>query len=1798
MHMIPGYQIQGLLHDSPRTLVYQAISQQTQQPVILKIPRAERPPLQELARLRHEFSLLSDLASTPGVIRVHDLVAFDRSLALVVEDIGAQSLRSMLEAAPLPLPVFLAMAQALSRSLDALHAQGIVHKDINPNNVLLPADHPGACRIIDFGLSSRLSRETSLVQQHYGGWVGTLAYISPEQTGRMNRPVDYRTDLYSLGATLYHALTGSPPFDTQDPMALVHAHMARAPLPPSRVKPDLQIPSALDAVLLTLLAKAPEDRYQSAAGLAADLSLIARDLSSPELLTFTPRQRDAWDHFSIPDKLYGRDAEVAALLAAFDRVERAEELAAFVLVDGEAGCGKTALIQAVLQPLTRARGHLIRGKCDPLQRDTPYAALVQGLHDLTHALLSADEQTVARWRARLIAALGPNGQLITRIIPALALIIGPQPEVADLPPAESQNRFHSVFRSFLKAFAAPEHPLVIALDDLQWADTATLKLIEALLCGADDTSHLLFITSARPEGLDPAHPLTSTLGALDRAGVEVTRLHLNPLRLADVSVLLSDTLRRDDAAVGALAALLLDRTQGNAFFLSQLLLALHQDGALRFDTTARRWEWDLDILKRAGFRQDVSSLLAAKVQRLPALTQRALIAAACIGTTFSPRALASALEQPLSATLDALHEAIRAGLIEPRGDAFLLFASSGSAELEDDGAEAHGVVSFFHDHIRQAALSGADPQTLATFHLRLGRARLASVTTAEEATSDAALFSVLGHFEQAQALLTDPTERLRLARLALRAGQKAIASIAYDAAATHLAFGADMLGDAQARWAADPALTFSLLIELARSRYLTGAFSDANALFIDLLAHASDPIARAHVVTIKMTLDLNTGRLAEVIEQGLISLALLDHLIDPSPAPEAIGAHLTAVLGLIPNGADSIDALIDLPPMTDPRHLSAMAIMFFGAIASYLSGRTSLWQVFVLRMVHTSITHGSSPFGAYAYPAMGMIAGPGLGDYKAGHAWGRLGVEIAERSANPSFRCVANFLMGCFIDYWGRPLRDGIPILEQAFQDGLDSGNLIYCAYCLSGIAIAAVADGQPLSVLAERVPVALAFSQKIQYDDIAQYYPIYQQFMRALEGRTASPTSLSDADFDEEAFLAQLLPRSFPVPQHVFHILKLQLAVLFGDLSAARASAAASEALLPVSFSLHHATEHHLYRALLDALDPCPADAAAARARLDAARALFAQWAEAAPANFLAKQRLLDAEAARLDGDELEAMRLYSAAIDLARTHRYLHIEAITCERLGLLHLHSQRLREANLYLRDAMHAFSRWGAPAKAQQLTLLHGVRLDNQSPPAPLSALSSQHTQYSSDYGVFISGSSIDVSMTQSAGAHLLDLSAVLKASRALSGEIVLSNLLGRLIQICVEAAGAQRGVFVARYNNELVIEAEYHIDREILDVLPNTALAARADLPQTLLRYVARTNERVVLGDASSSSSSFHNDAAVISRKLRSVLCLAVTTQGKQAGVLYLENNLAADTFTVQRCELLEALSAQAAISLENARLYDTLEQRVRDRTLALQESLRLVTESQQRLADELSEAAAYIRSLLPPPMRDPSLQTDWRFLPSASLGGDAFSYRWLVPDEQLAVYLLDVCGHGMASALLSISVLNALHSHSLPNVDFSDPGAVLSGLNDAFPSRRHNGLFFTIWYGVYDMSSRTLRYASAGHPPAVLIGGGGAPNTQPSVIELATPGPMIGIAPNVGYKTARHTLSSAHPAHHLFIFSDGAYELANTQGQVIDYDDFLKALTDASATPQCLEQMVLYAKRIRDNQPLEDDFSMLQVTLR
>ncbi len=778
--VIPGYEIIQELARDERHVLYRGRQVTAQRLVLLKVPRHDPPSLVAIERLTRECALLRELA-LDGLLRAGELLRFASRAVLVLEDNGGVPLPRLLASRPLELNRFFRWATQLTALLANLHQREIIHQQIKPGSMLVDPV-TDQLWLTDLHCAARGAGERLRLTPTESG---SLVYQSPEQTGRMNRAIDYRTDFYSLGVTFYEWLTGQPPFRSTDTLELMHWHLAKPPLAPAAMNPN--IPAPLAEIVLKLLAKNAEERYQSAAGLQFDLEYCAREWAAKERIApFLLGQRDVSDRFLIAQKLYGRERETAALLDAFEHVCASRSTTpSLMLVTGYAGIGKTALIQELYQPIVRQEGYFIAGKFDQFVRNVPFGALLQAFRALTAQWLTESEERLAGWRAELRAALGANGGVLAEVIPEIELVIGKQPPATELGPTEALNRFQLVIQNFVGAVARPEHPLVIFLDDLQWADPATLSLLEPLLVSREIPA--LFLMGAfRSNEVDAGHLLTRTLGKLAVAGVELRRVTLGPLALPDLTQLIRDTLRGELPTAEPLAQLVLAKTGGNPFFVIQFLKTLKDEGFLRFDYAQGRWTYELSAIAAAPLTDNVIDLMTRKLQRLSPKAQRVLSLAACIGNQFDLPTLALVSEQTPEAVANDLHEAIKEGLLLPA-------VSERELQTEDHlkfPVSNFQAYSFLHDRVQQAAYALIPQARKRPVHLAVGRLLLQ-----QPDLLDQKLFDIVHHLNLGSELLSEETERDALARLNLSAGQKARSATAYEAALGYLQAGQSLLTD-------------------------------------------------------------------------------------------------------------------------------------------------------------------------------------------------------------------------------------------------------------------------------------------------------------------------------------------------------------------------------------------------------------------------------------------------------------------------------------------------------------------------------------------------------------------------------------------------------------------------------------------------------------------------------------------------------------------------------------------------------------------------------------------------------------------------------------------------------------------------------------------------------------------------------------------------------------------------------------------------------------------------------------------
>ena len=1437
-----------------------------QSPLLVLAPAGDQPAPVSLQRLAHAYAL-RDALDPAWAARPLALVRHQGRPILLLDDPSGEVL-AQLVGQPWEVTPFLRVAIGLVVALGRLHTRGLIHKDVKPANILVHAA-TGDVRLTGFGIASRLPRERQAPAPPEV-IAGTLAYMAPEQTGRMNRSIDARSDLYSLGVTLYEMLTGVLPFIAADPLEWVHCHIARQPLPPDERVPDILGP--LSAIILKLLAKTPEARYQTAAGLEADLrSCLAQWESDRRIDPFPLGAHDLSDRLLIPEKLYGREREIDVLLAAFDRVATGgtPEL---VLVSGYAGVGKSSVVNELHKALVPPRGLFASGKVDQYKRDIPYSTLAQAFQNLVRQILSKSETEVSDWRDALREAVGPNGQLIVNLIPEIELIIGKQPPVTDLQPQDAQYRFQRVFRRFLSVFARPEHPLALFLDDLQWLDTATLGLFEHLST-EPEVRHLLLVGAYRDNEVSPSHPLRRTLEAIRTAAATVHEIVLAPLRLDDVGRLVADALHCQRERAQPLAQLVQEKTAGNPFFAIQFVTALTEEGLLAFDPGAASWTWDLARIQAKGYTDNVVDLMVGKLNRLPPTTQEALKGLACLGNRADTATLALVHGLSKDEIHAALWEAVRAGLV----------------------LRVDGTYTFLHDRVREAAYSLIAEGERAEVHLRIGRLLAAQIPLPRR---EEAIFEIVNQLNRGAALIESPAEREELAELNLVAGKRAKAATAYASALNYLAAGEALL--AEDRWEKRAALSFALAFHRAECEYLTGDLTAADERLSLLSRRAGNLVDSGSVVCVRVNLFTTMDRSDRAIEVCLEYLQRVGERRSPHPTKEEVRQEYDRIWRQI--GSRSIEELVDLPSMNDPTTRATLDVLT-AVLPPAMFTDENLFSLAICRMANLSLEHGNSDASCYAYVLLGMILGPHFGDYQSGFRFGKLGVDLVEKCRLDRFKARVYLSFGSVVTPWTRHIGTSRALVRRAFDTAQETGDLTHAAYSRHNLISHLLASGDPLGEIQRQAENGLEFARKAQFGLVVDTITGQLRLIRTLRGLTPDFSSFRDEEFDEGRFEQHLeADPGLAFATCWYWIRKLQARFYAKDYAAAIAAASKAQRLLWTSLAFFEGAEYHFYGALAQAAQYNAASAGERSQHLEALAGHHAQlalWAENCPENFADRAALVGAEIAGLEGREQDAERLYEQAIQLARKHGFVQNEGLAHELAARFYAARGAGTTAHAYLRTARYCYLRWGADGKVRQLDQSHPHLREEPPMPSPRSTI-----------GVPV---------------EHLDLATVVRVSQAVSGEIVLEKLIDTLMVTALEHAGAERGLLILPRGDELRIEAEATTDRGTVTVRLLGTPATPAELPDAVLQYVLRTRDSVILDDASIEHL-FSTDEYIRQKHARSVLCLPLVKQSTLIGVLYLENHLTSRVFTPARIAVLQLLASQAAISLENAGLYSDLQQ--------------------------------------------------------------------------------------------------------------------------------------------------------------------------------------------------------------------------------------------------------------------------------
>jgi predicted ATPase/GAF domain-containing protein len=1445
--------------------------------VLVSVLASDHPAPARLRMLEHELAFRDDLDST-WALRPIALAQYEGRQALIREDRQGESLARLLAKPPvsgpfsghpsaepaLELGIFLRLAARLAGTLGEVHRRGIIHKDVKPANILVNLA-TGEAWLTGFGIASRLPRDRPAPEPPEM-IAGTLAYMAPEQTGRMNRSIDCRSDLYALGVTLYQMLTGSLPFTATEPIEWVHCHIARQPMAPGERVAKVPVP--VSAIIMKLLAKTGEERYQTAAGLERDLRRCLSEWEAERRIDEFPLgEDDIPDRLLIPEKLYGRSREVETLLAAFDRVVQTG-LPELVLVSGYSGIGKSSVVNELQPVLVPPRALFAAGKFDQYKRDIPYSTLAQAFQNLVRPLLARSDVELEDWREALREAVGPNGQLMLDLVPELRLIIGDQAPVRELPPQDAQRRFQLVFRRFLAVFARPEHPLALFLDDLQWLDAATLDLLEDLLMHTD-VRHVLLIGAYRNNEVTSTHPLMRTLDRLRGVGAPVQNVVLAPLAGEHVSELLADALHCDIERAAPLAELVLQKTAGNPFFVIQFVSALADEGLLTFDHGEARWSWDLARIHAQGYTDNVVDLMVDKLTRLPPETQMVLQRLACLGHGAEFSRVAMVHEDSEEDLRSHLQEAVRTQLV----------------------LYAEGSYRFLHDRVHEAAYSLIPEDQRAEAHLGIGRLLVANIPPEKR---DEAIFEIVNQLNLGAQLITSDEEREQLAELNLAAGKRAKASSAYASALRYLTAGAAMLPEDA--WERRQELAFELELQPADCEVCTGALQAAEERLAALARRAAGTVQRCAVARRRVELYTLLGAGERAVTVALECLRHVGIAWSAHPSDVETRGEYERIWSLV--GAHAIEDLVNLPLMQDPDVLATLDILAKLSLpAEYVD--ENLVALSIFRATTLSLERGNNDIAPVSYAAMGMIASARFGDHERGYRFAKMACDLVER------RGLSHFAGRVYNRYsvvvpWTRPLLEAIEPARRGFQLAAQHGEPAFASYACRNLVSVLLARGHPLEQVEHEAGQGLAFVLPFGFYLDRVSAPL--ALVRTLRGKTATFGSLDDGRFTEKSFEERATGEPARTFLECYYWLrKLQARFFAGDYVSALT--AAEEVgrwyARSASLSLHvvEKSEYQFFAALSHAAS-CQPTGSAPYDRHEEVLKTHARelrnLAASCPDNFEARATLVGAEIARLEGRERDAERLYEAAVTSARENELIHDEALANELAARFYAARSLDRIARVYLRDARDGYRQWGADGKVRQLEAQYPYLTHEQ----PAS----------------------DPTHTVMTPVEHLDLSTVLKVSQAVQGETDLETLIAAVMRLAVEHAGAERGLLILPHGDSYRIEARATSSHNGVTIDLRQESVEASDLPRSVFQYVLRTRERVLLG-GTSAATELADDEYLRRHHARSVLCIPLLKQTRLAGILYLENTLTSDAFTPGRMALLEVLASDAAISLENARLY-------------------------------------------------------------------------------------------------------------------------------------------------------------------------------------------------------------------------------------------------------------------------------------
>ncbi len=1757
MISLPGYTIKEKVFENKNTVIYRAIADDTNLSVILKTHRNSFPTNREISAYRKEFEITSKLP-IDGILKSYHLKKSGAQYIIIFEDMHGVSLKSFIGYNNISLKSLMDIFLSIVNIVNKIHKHNIIHKDINPLNILI---HPETfnIKVIDFGIASIYSKE-NIENLEVEFLEGSIPYISPEQSGRMNRPLDYRSDFYSLGVTFYELLTKRTPFESNDSMDLIHSHIAKSPISPFYQAiayyphSDITV-RKLSELILKLLAKDPEDRYQSASGIAYDLIKILEyenrnEPQSPLLLEIG--KNDFSGKLQIPSKLFGRESERKILEDSFSRIYvGSSEL---IFVHGYAGVGKTALVNDLRRNVMDANGIFISGKYEELNRNLPFLGLLSASREFIRQILLGGSEEIGNWKEKFLRSLGNNAKLITNVIPELEIITGILEPVEELDDNETANRFQLTLRNFINTFQDSKHPVLLFLDNFQWADTASLQLIESLF-DYMETKNILFVCSYKNSEENLYYSVRNFIQAIKNKYPSTQDIELHNLKLDDVGKFIAETINYPQDKCIEFSDLIYLKTSGNPFFITEFLKFIYLEKYLLPQEKPEGgflWKWNVDSIRNLNISDNLADIVTSNLRLLHPNTEALIQIAACFGNTFTSEVLSLLTGENKAEIEESLIGAVASGLILVSGNTY----------------------KFLHEKVQFAAYSLLDEQKKTQLHAKIAKVLLNDQTDFEIKEK---IFSIANHLNLGRDYLSSDVSRLKAAHINLEAGRKAKSSSAYELALKHFTNGIYFLESSAETESKE--LKINAYLEASECAYLCNQYEVMQITLDKTLAETDDLIIKAKVSEIKNKYLITSGNPTQAIQN---TIALLYELGVHFPTSPKIYHVIISILKVkFALRKKTMHELIVYKQATDPKIIAIMRLISIIGSAAYFSS-PNLLPLLILENVYLSLKYGYSSYTPFSFSAYGIILCGNLGEVNKGYEFGNLALKIYENLDGIKSKTKILHMVNSFIIHWKDHIRLTLDPLWECYLSGSETGDLEFAFYGLIQYSFHSLFAGKELVPLSKEVSIGIKSLENYNHTNSRYQLKIFHLVLLGLIDQKENPNTiltgiknlLQDKDIDKTSVEAN----SF-----YFHFYNLFLNFYFGEfeegiknakIAYSFSSSMRSLAIFPVLLFLESLSLLQEYQKVNFFLKRKYLRTVAANQRK------LKKWAEHSRVNFLHKFYLVEAEKDRVLNKRLSAIDNYELAVQLAKESEFTHEVALAYELAGKFFLNLEKYTITKSYLNSALYYYHIWGAVAKMKQLEKLYPSFVENI---------------YEEDSDVESEATASVV--TQRGDSESFNLASMVKVSEAISREIYLDKVLSSLVKILIENAGAERGVLILEEGGQLFIEAEASFDKNEISVLQSVPME-KGDLPLTVINYAIRFSEYIVLNDAIKSER-FSKDPYVLKNNSRSILCFPIFQKQSLFGIFYLENNLSSYAFKKNSVELLVMISSQSAISIENARLYASLESRVNKRTKELDDSLKqqyTLNENLMKITGELNQSLQKIKkdlvlakkiqdSILPKNLENiTNLNISTFYSPMDEVGGDFFDIT-KINERKIRIFLADATGHGIQGALITMAIKSEYEGlkHNI-----ADPSELLGTINNGFLKKFQSiNAFFTCILLDIDPIGGKIKYAAAGHPPQILIQDG-------NVQKLASTGKIIGIKEDVQYKQNEFPFGMKDK---LFLYSDGIFEEFNYVRDEFGEEKLWGILIENKniSVSETLNSVVQQVDDFLGNLPQEDDMTFIGI---